>query len=37
MAIESANAQLRKEEFARLLDEHAQLVNEINRAETTLL
>ncbi|XP_074593220.1 uncharacterized protein LOC141848963 [Brevipalpus obovatus] len=32
-----ANARLRKEEFARLLQEHADLVNEINRAETTLL
>jgi len=32
-----ASARLRKEEFARLLEEHAQLVNEINRAETSLL
>jgi hypothetical protein len=32
-----ANARLRKEEFARLLEEHAQLVNEINRVETSLM
>ncbi|XP_054164881.1 uncharacterized protein LOC128962530 [Oppia nitens] len=32
-----AHARLRKEEFARLLEEHAQIVNEINRAETSLL
>ena len=32
-----ANARLRKEEFAKLLEEHAQIVSEINRAETKLL
>jgi len=32
-----AHARLRKEEFARLLEEHAQIVSEINRAETKLL
>ncbi|KAI1295397.1 hypothetical protein HDE_05493 [Halotydeus destructor] len=32
-----ATARLRKQEFARLLEEHAQLVNEINRVETSLL
>lgn len=30
-------ARLRKEEFARLLEEHAQIVNEINRAENSLI
>lgn len=30
-------ARLRKEEFARLLEEHAQLVKEINRAENSLM
>lgn len=29
-----ANAKLRQEEFARLLEEHEQIVNEINRVET---
>jgi len=32
-----AHARLRKEEFARLLEEHAQIVNEINRQENSLL
>ncbi|XP_013783191.1 uncharacterized protein LOC106467386 [Limulus polyphemus] len=31
------HARLRKEEFARLLEEHAQLVKEINQAENSLL
>ncbi|CAN7998390.1 unnamed protein product [Ixodes hexagonus] len=30
------NAELRKEEFAKLLEEHAQIVMEINRAENSL-
>jgi len=32
-----ATARLRKEEFAKLLEEHAQLVHEINRVETKLV
>lgn len=31
-----ANAKLRQEEFARLLEEHEQIVNEINRVETKM-
>lgn len=31
-----ANAKLRQEEFARLLEEHEQIVNEINRFETKI-
>lgn len=30
------NAELRKEEFAKLLEEHAQIVMEINKAENSL-
>ncbi|KAI2805475.1 hypothetical protein BLOT_004472 [Blomia tropicalis] len=32
-----ASARVRKEEFARLLEEHAQIVSEINKAETERL
>lgn len=32
-----AHARLRKEEFERLLEEHAQICKEINRAETSSL
>lgn len=36
VAIHQANARLRQEEFARLLEEHEQIVNEINRVETEI-